>query len=304
MPGQWLDDGSETIQGEGPVVSCNANAKGDAVFHALWKEESGVSSGVHFWEVEDKGGLGGVGLTTLDKFQKGYGCRMFNFNSINLSDGGALLVGQYGTDSFKAGDKVGMLCEMTDVDLSVTFYHNGKCLGTAFKIAHPYPTELFPVITFKKGDSCAELQKLDTIPQTRDREPSGKPFPEGDWHTDVHVQGLPEAHRVTLKISLAGEGVYRASLKVCNNAMIQLTKKDQYEWEASANAAMTMMMGPPELMKLEQEFIQFFQGVSGLDEQGGNLQLVSCDGDSCAMKMFYPGGAALAIPITKNPLER
>ncbi len=57
MSGEWLDDGSATITGSGPVVTCNATPHGDSVFHALWKGDGPVSSGTHYWEVEDKGGL-------------------------------------------------------------------------------------------------------------------------------------------------------------------------------------------------------------------------------------------------------
>lgn len=288
MAAQWLDDGSETLHGEGKVVSCTAEAKGDSVFHALWTGDGPVSSGTHYWEIEDREGLSGVGMTTQEKFSKGYACRSFNMNSINLSDGGALLVGKYGPGEFKAGDKIGLLCEMTDAALTITFYHNGRCLGPAFQVASPYPQELFPVVTFKHGKTSAAIEKVATIPSARAREAAVEAFPAGDWK---------DAADVRLTISRRGNDIM-ASLHVVNNVNMKLTHADGV-WKAHQGMS-TMMAGPPEKMQLEKEYTTKFQELNNIRGQNGDLVIAGPSGDL----IFSPAAPDLDIPYTKNPLAK
>lgn len=47
--------------------------------------------------------------------------------------------------------------------------------GPAFRVAHPYPTDLYPVVTFKDGGSAAVIRKVEAMPLARG------PGPEGGW---------------------------------------------------------------------------------------------------------------------------
>lgn len=234
-------------------------------------------------------------MTTQEKFGKGYSCRSFNFNAINLSDGGALLVGQYGPGHFSAGDKVGLLCEMTEAALTITFYLNGKCLGPAFQVAKPYPTELYPVITFKHGGSAA-IQKVSAIPEIRTRVSESKPFPEGEWQ----LQGIPPLFRGAghCQIQKEADGVYRVSLKIVNHVNVRITNAGGV-WTSSPGMS-TMMAGPPEMMQLETDASNKLQAMNNLQERNGHLVISGPSGEL----ELASAAPQLEIPCTRNALER
>jgi len=273
-------------------VSCHATAQGDGVFHALWTGDGPVTSGTHYWEVEDTKGLGGVGLTTVEKFKKGYACRSFNFNAINLSDGGALLVGQYGPGEFHPGDKVGLLVEMDAAALTITYFLNGRCLGPAFRMAHPYPTDLYPVVTFKDGGSAAVIRKVEAIPLGRQREAEVEPFPEGSWKLVGGTSPVP----ITLSIQRTGDATFRASLHVVNHFTVPLRHEGDH-WSAGPGFG-TRMMGPPEEMAAEREYSKTLETTTNLEQREGNLVLTCPTGETT----FAPYVPHLPIPYTENPL--
>eukprot|EP00668_Euglena_longa_P041095 GGOE01054077.1.p1 GENE.GGOE01054077.1~~GGOE01054077.1.p1 ORF type:complete len:294 (+),score=32.12 GGOE01054077.1:61-942(+) len=292
MSGGWLDDGSNTMTGAGPVVSCNTESCGGNVFNALWTGDGSTFFGVHYWEVENRGGLGGVGVTTLARFAEGYGCRCFKFNSFNLSDGGGLLVGEYGSKEFEVGDIVGLLClcELDTANLTITFYINGRCLGPAFQVASPYPTEVYPVITFDKRGS-ASIRKVDTAPQSRTREAEATSFPEGYW-------SLVKDPFVKLDVK-AMDGGFHANLSVVNSCFTRLQQTGS-GWQAGAVASTRMhVQGPSDVMELERECCAKLEALTNLSYQDGKLVISSPQGDL----VFLAATKQLPIPHVGNVLE-
>mmetsp|Transcript_32047 Transcript_32047/g.90907 ORF Transcript_32047/g.90907 Transcript_32047/m.90907 type:complete len:304 (-) Transcript_32047:290-1201(-) len=170
----WVDDGSCKTKGDGNVVECVNEAKGDSKCNAMWKgdDPDGVTAGEHYWVFKVMSGSGTwVGITTEAKFGPGYKCKGAMYGGPgNTSDGGGLVQGQFGED-VKEGDELGVLLSVgstPDRTLSVFFFHNGRPLGEAFRIAQPDPAPLFPVVGFKTSPEKVAITKC-VPPEHRER---------------------------------------------------------------------------------------------------------------------------------------
>jgi hypothetical protein len=97
----WVSDGSSEISIEGNRVSCKVDpSAGSQVYNALWKNgdgDTGIQNGKAYWKVtcEKLEDSLFVGVTDQEKFGKGWGCKGLLYGG-NLSDGGSLLVSNFG----------------------------------------------------------------------------------------------------------------------------------------------------------------------------------------------------------------
>src|SRR5688500_11703468 len=95
----WISDGSSEIAASGNEVSCTSSSPTGNVFNALWEDGSGVIDGQHYWKLDIKAletnASVFVGVTDKAKFKQGWAIKGLLYGG-NLSNGGALLVGEFG----------------------------------------------------------------------------------------------------------------------------------------------------------------------------------------------------------------
>jgi len=272
----WIHDGSSGFTINGNIVSYLDNEGCDNVFNCMWQEGDGVSSGKHYWKIhfhtlEDGAG---VGLTSRDHFKQGYACKAIKYLG-NLSNGGALLIGNFGP-SPTAGDVLGILAVFEGDRLKVYIDVNGKSLGLAFNVPASTFKSIFPLVSFHKSGSATCTKQTD-IPIYTDRAPTTFVGIEGDWKlTNFQEKGVTVALQSspTCKIRKQEENKFSWHAKVCNNLGTTLSRVDG-KWKASATRA-TMMLGPPELMKLEHSVSGLIEGVRIVEvEANDNLSIKS-----------------------------
>jgi hypothetical protein len=144
----WKTDGDSKSTVEGNALTCDP-PEGN-VANAIWS--SGIKDGKAYWKVKMENGSAGclfAGITDLDKLKPGWAGKGLLYGG-NLSDGSGLLVGRFGP-SLKAGDTLGILCEVTADVIRVYFDINGTSLGLAFDV--PRATlgeEVFPSVHFSE----------------------------------------------------------------------------------------------------------------------------------------------------------
>lgn len=145
----WVVEQSENtpaITVNGNTVSSNNEGCYGSPINVLYKDAAN-QNGQYYWIVEflrldsAEGGVS-VGLTTDQGFQAGWGLEAMKYLG-NLSDGSALLVSSFG-ERIKSTDNVGLLLELTDVDLKFYIFLNEQSLGLAFHLQAPYPKPLYP----------------------------------------------------------------------------------------------------------------------------------------------------------------
>eukprot|EP00668_Euglena_longa_P002206 GGOE01002551.1.p1 GENE.GGOE01002551.1~~GGOE01002551.1.p1 ORF type:complete len:187 (+),score=22.80 GGOE01002551.1:37-597(+) len=162
--------------------------------------------------------------------------------------------------------------------------------GPAFQVASPYPTEVYPVITFDKRGS-ASIRKVDTAPQSRTREAEATSFPEGYW-------SLVKDPFVKLDVK-AMDGGFHANLSVVNSCFTRLQQTGS-GWQAGAVASTRMhVQGPSDVMELERECCAKLEALTNLSYQDGKLVISSPQGDL----VFLAATKQLPIPHVGNVLE-
>jgi len=271
----WIHDGSSGFTINGNIVSYVDNEGCDNVFNSIWQDGEGVSSGKHYWKIHFQSleGGAGVGLTSKDRFKQGYACKAIKYLG-NLSNGGALLVGNFGP-SPTTGDVIGILAVFEGDRLKVFIDVNGKSLGLAFNVAASTFKSIYPLVSFHKSGSATCTKQTD-IPNFTDRAPTTFVGIEGDWKLSNFQENgvtLPLQSSPTCKIRKQDANQYSWSAKVCNNLGTTLSRADG-KWKTSGTCA-TMMMGPPELMKLEHLVSNLMDGVKIVEVANESLSIKS-----------------------------
>lgn len=273
--GHWVSDGSPEIVIDGTEAQCQLESSGGNVYNALWKEsEAGVSSGTHYWKVHvaDLKDSIFVGLTSLDKFKKGWAVKgLFYGGPGNLSNGSALIVSGFGKH-IKSGDTVGILVVFADEKLKVYFDHNGSSLGQAFDLPASVLNGVFPVVHFS-GKGKASISKVSEIPADLTRSVPVYEGIEGDWRCQ-ELNGQPPVTDATLGIfkseSACDGKTYRIGLHVVNrtNGGIRF---EGGTWQPTGPMMSTRMLGPPEFMTLEDQMGKLIGSPSTVKLEGTSL---------------------------------
>lgn len=190
-----------------------------------------------------------VGVASEAGFAAGYKCKGSFFGGPgNLSDGGALVRSHFG-EPICQGDVVGVSLTSEEGELTVTFYHNGRCLGPAFRSNE---LTLFPVVQAKgQGDSF----RIDfkAMPKIKHREGDAwHPF-DGEWrltklrigHEDLKCDEFRlVVQQKDLEVNLSFKIVNYLSFRAeCNRESLTVRGPGRS----------TMMAGPETLLRLEQQ---------------------------------------------------
>ena len=263
----WRDDGSSAVQSTGPEFKIGTKESKGSPANALYPMalESGSYFEVSCQEIGEHGSPF-IGIGTEEKFGAGYKCKgLFYGGPGNLADGGACCKSQWG-DDVKKGDVVGILVQVKDSKLTMTVYHNGRCMGPAYEV--PYSgAKIYPVVQAQKDGDIFRIATGLPAPTALTREkPKGGHPAAGTWTLKQLFLG-PELGEFPLAAKLEGaplptvtvledKGQLRLSVKVANNLGFSATSTPDASlapFDAlTVGAGMsTMMMGPPGVMEAE-----------------------------------------------------
>ena len=267
--GTWEDDGSTMVKSAPNSSEFTIHGKpGGNPVNALYSQPLAARQ---YFEIDvlasDHGAS--VGITTRASFAKGWKCRGLFFGG-NLSNGGALVRSKFG-DTPKTGMTIGVLTEITEESVTVTFYQDGRCLGPAFQSKRSTQAEIFPVVhSSGEGDRFAirfpEVAPASTQRQAKDysslhpaertwavtRMRLGPELAELDWN--ALMKGQP------LRVEVVSDsvGVFSFSFKVANSLWFTATSAADTSLAPfdrltpSGAMASTKMMGPPHMMEMEK----------------------------------------------------
>lgn len=288
---QWVPDGSSGFTVDGNTVKLVDESGGGNKFNCLWDDGDGVTSGAHYWKInfdtlED---VGGVGLTSKDRFKEGYACRSLAFSG-NLSDGGGLLVSNFGVVP-RAGDTVGIYAVFDDDRLKVYIDINGKSLGLAFDVPASTFDAVYPIVFFNTSGS-ATLQKESEPPSNIERPTVSFSGIEGDWKLKELIQqnGEPVAvsedlqSTLTTKLRKNGDDEYSWSTVVVNTLITRLSSEND-SWQTSPVQS-SRRLGDPDDMNVESKIIGLISGLSSIEINDDGELAVKCDTVSSVWTRF------------------
>jgi hypothetical protein len=309
MSGEWISDGSPELSSEGNLVKCQLERSSGNVYNALWKEGEGLTAaGSQYWKLrfDNLGEHDGAfaGLTDLDKFKKGWATKGLLYGG-NLSNGGALLVGEFGP-RIGNGDVLGIFAVLENETLKVYFDLNEMPLGLAFDVPKTALNAAYPVVHFS-GPGSATIERVGKHPTSLVR-----PLPThvgitGDWELaefkiKSEVQdtfGMNVTMRFTKEDAPGSGESYSVHLHVVNNIGFKLDRKDgKGPWTTPEARMSTMMGGTPEMMKLESTINQLTTSPS-LVELSGAMLLVN--NSAVEMESKWKRYSTEKQPVTQNP---
>jgi len=310
MVGQWVSDGSSEIiiSADSSEIKCQLEGSDCGnVYNGLWKESNeGVTTGTHYWKIHITE-LGQesifVGLTDLDKFQKGWALKGLLYGGPgNLSNGSALIVSEYGPN-IKCGNTVGILAVFEE-KLKVYFDVDGTPLGQAFNLPVSVLSGAFPVVHFS-GNGKVSITKSSDIPTDLNRLESVYEGIEGDWKC-IEYNGSPTPIKVTgvtgvtigiFKNEEDDGKTYSVGLHVINYINFTLYQQDGI-WKTSGGMS-TLMGGSHELMQLESQMKYLVQTATTVEVDG--CVLVISNGSNVTSKWERYSTAKSAV--TENPFN-
>jgi len=278
----WTGDDSSNVSVDGAVVSFGGGSgKANAIY------AGGDVSGVACWEFEVKAGQGmWVGLGTEENFGSGYKLKELLYGGPgNLSDGGALLQGNWGP-RFGEGDRIGMRLETSGVSTNLAFSRNGDGLGQAFDIqGWNGGSNLRPIVSLDNKGQSVKIQEV--APGTMEAFTSSGAAATGLAGSWCQGEGC------SLSISPEGPGKWRLAAKVANS--ISCSVSEGAGGSVSVGAIMsTEMMPPPHLQEKEESISQLLSGLTGMSREGGCLKLTA--GDRSEVFTVAPGPG----PVSKD----
>ncbi|CAJ1438958.1 unnamed protein product [Effrenium voratum] len=271
----WRDDGSSAVESTGPEFKIGTKASKGSPANALYPValESGSYFEVTCQELAEHGSPF-VGIGTEEKFAAGYKCKGLFYGG-NLADGGGLCISQWGYNVQK-GDVVGMLVQVKD-KLTLTVYHNGRCMGPAYEV--PYSgAKIYPVVQAKSEGDIFRIATGLPAPSvlTREKAKGGHPA-VGKWTLNKLFLG-PELGEFPLAEKMGGarapsitvlehEGQLRLAVKVANNLNFTATSTPDaslapFDALTLGPGMSTMMMGPEDVMEAERKISEAMPTVS------------------------------------------
>mmetsp|Transcript_58418 Transcript_58418/g.136538 ORF Transcript_58418/g.136538 Transcript_58418/m.136538 type:complete len:316 (-) Transcript_58418:130-1077(-) len=313
----WEDDGSNMVKTapESPMEFTIDGKPGGSPVNALFAR--GLTPGQYFEiDILQSSKSAFVGVTTREGFAKGWKCKGLFFGG-NLSNGGALVRGNFG-DWLKTGMKIGVLTELTDKEATVTFYQDGRCLGPAFVAERESGGDVFPVVhTSGEGDRFS-ISFPEAAPEARERQSkdgSGRHFAEGCWAVkrmsvgpelgEFQLESKMKGEDLHVTIESTGASTFGIGFKVANTLRMTATSAPDdslapFERITPKGGMMaTMMMGPPELMEVEEALSQHGPSLFKWLSTDGNLMLT---GQTIELELVPKSDAPDGLPATEVKL--
>lgn len=289
----WLEDGSGDTQSAGDSVWVKEDVKQNQKLNALYKKWSYdvAKDNVKCFEiVVDEGTTASVGVTTKSKFGQGYKCKGLLFHG-NLSDGGALVEGNWGPNPIK-GDKVGVRLSVNSCrsEMSVHYFLNGRALGCAFKesVSDLSGELLYPLVSFRgkipEKNTFVQVPDPETTYSVLDRQ-QATVYEE---HEDDVYKGLWVSKSindsVTDKIKLTisthkYEGTLFLSAKIANILRTVIAKEGEV-WCGDGRVTQTFMMPSEDLVPIETAMTSILNNLHGMTLSNNNelLTIYTKDG--------------------------
>eukprot|EP00403_Amphidinium_massartii_P040003 CAMPEP_0178437728 /NCGR_PEP_ID=MMETSP0689_2-20121128/35167_1 /TAXON_ID=160604 /ORGANISM="Amphidinium massartii, Strain CS-259" /LENGTH=394 /DNA_ID=CAMNT_0020059989 /DNA_START=88 /DNA_END=1272 /DNA_ORIENTATION=- len=263
----------------------------------------GFADGIEYFEIEVMEGSGAfIGVSTKDGLAPGYKVKGLLYGGPgNLSNGSGGLRTGFG-DGVKKGSIIGVTLDLTDeAAVGLTFWDGDKCLGEAFKGCERSPGAIvYPVVSANKTGDRFKLS-LRRLPRVQDT--SQPPHSaHGSWDLQRFRVGTGADYNLAAALGVKGKGggkggaghivmklaqlpsdpqAFKLSLALGNTLMTSVrlvVGDDGSEALQLGPVAGTMVMAPPELMDLEQQFSQALPQVlswtiAGAGTDAATLQL-------------------------------
>jgi hypothetical protein len=296
----WVVEQSEStaaVSFNGDTVTCTQDGHYGSPVNVMY-DDPADQNGQYFWQLEFQGfdgqGNVSVGLTTQQGFKAGWALKAMKYLG-NLSDGGALLVSEFG-DRIKSNDKVGLLLQLTDAELKLYIFHNDRPLGLAFHVQAPYPKPLYPVVGFS-SNGTVKIARSQQIPTSLNRTALQFTGIEGTWKITDYPQH-PECAGVQFELKKQNENIYDLYTHVVNSMNCSLEHNpSNNQWKASGVLS-TRMGGPPDLMRKESVVGELISNIQSLDVQGEQELIIQTNnGEQVLLERFTVPGPQ---PVTQN----
>jgi len=265
---KWMDDGSAAIKAAGEsLMECQIQgAPSGSPANAYFSKQlaSGDYFEVDILETGDSSPF--VGVTSSAAFGQGWKCKGLLFGGPgNLSNGGALVCGEFG-EELRKGMTIGVLVKMDAGSITVVFYQDGRCLGLAFDAKRFSDAAVYPLLHAGNGDHF-RIRFPDSLPATEVRQAKDGEHPaDGTWALEQLFVG-PELHEFPLAAKMQGETVRLKVTVSLPKIMCSARLVNQLSFEATSTAEAslapfekledlgpvmsTKMMGPENMMEVE-----------------------------------------------------
>ena len=264
----WTVDTSGNAVASGGDVKHGGVKGSEKKGNAMWMDEK-VGEGVHCWSFDIIGGKGmWLGVCTEEHFGAGYKLKGLMYGGPgNLSDGGALITGQWGP-KFGEGDKIGMRLEVAGDITTLSFSKNGAGLGVAYDIRGWVGGPLRPVVSLDSPEQRVVISSMEAC-GVETMAPASGPPPgiAGSWQH--------QGEQCHLSVEEEGPGLWRVGMKVGNSMGCTVTERDGVF--SAGPVRSTMMMPPPELQAVETSFTQLLSGITSLARDGDSLVVAAVD---------------------------
>ncbi|CAB9531075.1 expressed unknown protein [Seminavis robusta] len=249
----WVGDGSDgntlTQTGNDLVI---ASKSGGTPFNLRLDSEQ--ASQDYYWQAtiqKLKGNLS-FGAVSKDGFKPGWKTKGMFYNG-NLTNGSGALKVSWGP-RFEVGDAVGVRVSPGE-SLTVTFYKNGECLGTGFRLSNN-TTTFYPCLHVS-GSASLSVEVPEALPSTELSTPNVTGF-YGDWKLDKAWDGenpltIPDDRPLRLELINEGSKI-KMHFKIANNIGGGASILEQNETTMKVDCGpfmMSRMMPPPEFRTLE-----------------------------------------------------
>ncbi|CAF0899088.1 unnamed protein product [Rotaria sp. Silwood1] len=296
----WIveeSDNTSAVNVNGDTITCTKDGYYGSPINVMYSD-SASENGQYFWQIEfeqmsEQGGAS-VGFTTDDGFKSGWYLKGMQYLG-NLSDGSGLLVSSFG-DRIKENDKVGLLLQLSDVDLKIYIFHNERPLGLAFHVSSPYPKPLYPVVSFSSNGKV-KISRAQQTPTSLERSPEEFTGVEGNWRI-IDYPSHPECIDCKFAISKESPNVYGLHAHVVNSMNCSLEYDPANDQWKSSPILRTRKGGPPEAMKKEDLICKLIADIQGLEAQGEqHLVIRTSGGDQVRLERFT---VPAPQPVTQN----
>jgi hypothetical protein len=252
----WVGDGSD-----GNTLSQTGNdliiaSKSTGTPFNLRVDSKLASEAAYYWQakIEKLKGSLSFGAVMKDGFKPGWKVKGMFYNG-NLTNGsGALQVG-WGP-SYEAGDSVGVQVTPGSDALEVSFYKNGECLGTGFRLPKSKAT-FYPCLHIS-GSASLRTEAPPELPSTEVSASTATGF-YGDWKLDKAWDGespvdFPD-DPIKLGLTKGSGNALKIHFKVANNVggTAEIVEETESTLTVKTGPFMsTKMMPPPKYRALEK----------------------------------------------------
>lgn len=287
LEGKWIGDGGGgEITQDGPSLTIKSESRGTPL-NVCYDDAPPTASGEWCFEVIlvkiTKGSSVSVGLVNKEEMLPGWKARGMFYNG-NLTNGSAALVTSFGP-YLKEGDTVGVY--VTNNNRNVTFYYDGRCLGTGFSLS---TEKTYIPCIHVSGEVQISFAIPTNLPATLSKEGVSEGMVD-EWKLVEAVNeagaavAIPEDRDIVLNLGVSGPDGYDLSLRVGNILRCRASKEDGGGIKMGMVMS-TMMEPPPELKEIEAFLSSSLPNGTSLELQD-NKRLILTGDVSFQLKLVF-----------------